>query len=210
MKRNQRYDALQNGEPFYFSNKPCKRGHLTLRRATTGTCIECAKIMAVKRYHADPQKTKERVKKIYWSNPEKYRQKVAQYRASFNEAQKKDFLETSKLRSRKWRKTNPNHFWTKVIKQTFVMNRRAKALNRMPKWLTETDLWIFEQAQEIRLLRQELFGFKWDVHHILPLRGELVSGLHTPFNLEVIPRSEHLKKHRFLKLTGGLSNAWTI
>jgi len=33
--------ARQNGEKYYFPNKPCKRGHLTLRRVSDGYCVEC-------------------------------------------------------------------------------------------------------------------------------------------------------------------------
>lgn len=36
--------AIQNGENFYYSGKPCKRGHTSLRPVTTSLCLECFEI----------------------------------------------------------------------------------------------------------------------------------------------------------------------
>lgn len=72
--------------------------------------------------------------------------------------------------------------------------RHADKLKRTPAWLTSDDLWMIEQAYEIAATRSKLFGFKWHVDHVLPLRGTFVSGLHTPYNLQVIPAVENLRK----------------
>jgi hypothetical protein len=65
--------------------------------------------------------------------------------------------------------------------------RRAAKLLRTPVWLTKDDMWLIEQAYELSALRTKLFGFAWEVDHILPLQGKIVSGLHVPNNLQVIP-----------------------
>lgn len=70
--------------------------------------------------------------------------------------------------------------------------------NRTPAWLTEDDFWIMEQAYELARLRTAMFGFQWEVDHELPLRGALVSGLHVPDNLKVIPKLfNRSKSNRF-------------
>jgi len=77
--------------------------------------------------------------------------------------------------------------------------RRASLIQRTPKWLTEDDFWIIEQAYELAKIRTQMFGFEWHVDHKIPLQGKRVSGLHTPLNLQVIEGSENCKKNaRFL------------
>lgn len=77
----------------------------------------------------------------------------------------------------------------------------SKALNeqkrqkRIPTWLSEDDKWMVEQAYELAAIRSKIFGFKWHVDHVIPLNGNLVSGLHVPTNLQVVPWIENLKKN---------------
>lgn len=71
---------------------------------------------------------------------------------------------------------------------------RASKLNRTPKWTTETDIWMMQEIYELSALRTKLTGVKWHVDHIIPLQGKFVSGLHTPFNMQVIPAIANIKK----------------
>lgn len=41
---NGRTAAATLGEEFFFTGKPCKRGHLAPRKTVTGDCVECRKI----------------------------------------------------------------------------------------------------------------------------------------------------------------------
>jgi hypothetical protein len=65
--------------------------------------------------------------------------------------------------------------------------RHGKA-KRTPKWLTKNEIWMMEEAYILAALRTKMFGFPWEVDHIIPLRGKLASGLHVPHNLQVIPK----------------------
>jgi hypothetical protein len=80
-----------------------------------------------------------------------------------------------------YRKENLNRHAAKETK------RRAAKINRTPAWLTEDDNWMIEQAYELASLRTKMFGFNWEVDHVLPLQGKIISGLHIPINLQVIP-----------------------
>lgn len=85
-------------------------------------------------------------------------------------------------------------------------NAAAKKLNavarkkRVPAWLTEDEHWMIEQAYELAALRTKMFGFSWHVDHVIPLNGRKVSGLHTPYNLQVIPAVDNLRKSNRMEL----------
>lgn len=72
--------------------------------------------------------------------------------------------------------------------------RRSTKLQRTPPWLSE------ECALEIKTLytRAQLIkqftGEIWHVDHIVPLKGKKVSGLHVPWNLQLLPAEENLSK----------------
>ncbi len=79
-------------------------------------------------------------------------------------------------------------------KNTYEAKRRAAKINRTPLWLTEEDRWMFKEVYSLSKLREELTGIKYNVDHIIPLQGKLVSGLHVPSNLQVIPAKDNFEK----------------
>jgi hypothetical protein len=90
-----------------------------------------------------------------------------------------------------------NKLWwssNKDKRASYQAKRKASQLQRTPKWLTKDDLWLIEEAYSLAQLRTNLFGIDWHVDHIIPLQGKLVSGLHVPSNIQVIPATENVKK----------------
>lgn len=75
-----------------------------------------------------------------------------------------------------------------------VRRRQAAKILRTPKWLTKNDIWMMQEIYRLAKLRTKIFGFSWHVDHVLPLQGKLVSGLHTPYNMQVIPAKQNLSK----------------
>ena len=39
--KSTRMEAAQNGDLEYYTGKPCKNGHITIRNTLTGACKEC-------------------------------------------------------------------------------------------------------------------------------------------------------------------------
>jgi hypothetical protein len=131
-------------------------------------------------YERNKELTKERARKWAEDNPEK--------RYAIHRKNREKDKDNHNARNRAWNKEN------KLKKAALEAKRRAAQLQRTPKWLTEDDLWMIEQAYELAQLRTEMFGFPWHVDHVIPLQGRNVSGLHVPINLQVIPGAENIKK----------------
>lgn len=85
---------------------------------------------------------------------------------------------------RRWKRSNPEWVNGWVAK-------RAKQVGRAtPPWLTP------EQHEQIAAIYREARsrGPGWHVDHIVPLHGRHVSGLHVPWNLQILPAAENLAK----------------
>ena len=66
------------------------------------------------------------------------------------------------------------------------MARYAGKKNRTPQWLTEFDLLAIKCKYQVAAMLNRESSDRWDVDHIVPLNGKTVSGLHVPWNLQVI------------------------
>lgn len=79
----------------------------------------------------------------------------------------------------------------RAIRCALQRNRRAVKLNRTPAWADRDK--IKNLYIEAALLTEST-GIQMHVDHIVPMQGELVSGLHVEYNLRVIPASENQAK----------------
>lgn len=74
-----------------------------------------------------------------------------------------------------------------------IAKRNAK-IRRTPKWLTVAQSESMAAIYSMSKWLSEVVGRKYHVDHIIPLQGKLVSGLHVPWNLQVIPAANNLSK----------------
>jgi hypothetical protein len=125
--------------------------------------------------------------------------KTAEQKRAYQRAYSAARPEESKLKSKLFYIKNPDYY--KQFRQKYPekvnakeAKRKTAKLHRTPLWLTEDDYWLIEQAYELAAKRTQLFGFSWHVDHIIPLQGKIVSGLHVPSNLQVIPASVNTSK----------------
>jgi|SRR5271166_1805685 len=75
--------------------------------------------------------------------------------------------------------------------------RRAAELNRTPAWADERQTQaIYEAASNM----SREFGVEMQVDHVIPLQGDLVSGLHIHSNLQIIPALLNQQKNNHFKV----------
>ena len=180
-----RAEAKATGATHYFTGKPCKQGHIALRK-TKGACVECLKLewkQAAKtrvdyfREYNRREDVKDRKNDWYIDNRE---QVIA--------ASKTTPLHKKAQYKRDWKERNG--VWVRAD----TKNRRRKHRDATPPWLTPTQKATMRDMYKIAITMTQTTGEQYVVDHIVPLRSEVVCGLHVPWNLRVITQEENLKK----------------
>jgi hypothetical protein len=133
-------------------------------------------------------KEKERKTKALWNlaNAEKHRGWIKAW-----EIKNQDKVKASQ---KKWYLANKDKVKAKV------RARQASQLQRTPCWVTLIDKERMENQYRLASLLSKVTGSPWEVDHIFPLQGELISGFHVPSNLQVIPRLINRSKHNRVEL----------
>lgn len=159
-----RQQAKAQNAARYFTGNACIKGHVSERYTANKTCCECANAIANKTKAKDRQKYV--ASSVKWGrlNPEK---KNAQHL--------------------KANRKNParRNLWT--------ANYRSAKDQRQPIWLTSGQIFEMESVYTYCSALRNC-GLDYHVDHIVPLRGKIVSGLHVPWNLQVILGSDNVKK----------------
>ena len=196
--------AKERGDKTYVPENPCKKGHM-LRRVSTGDCIECKReyeklIIKKDRTSYNLRKQLERKHRL-----ESIALKAKMLRKNESQEKRTIRLEKARLNAKKWRENNIGNVKIKESKRLYKIKnpdmqvfycakRRAALMCRIPQWLTSEDLWLIKEAYSLAKLRTKMFGFEWHVDHVIPLQGKMVSGLHVPTNLQIIPWKENISK----------------
>ena len=196
-----RAEAKAQDLKFYNTGKPCKHGHLSDRYTSTAICVDCVKLAGVDRYKNNRDAQHASWRKWYEANKSTHNVRVKRWQEANKDKVKIDAKawnaanpEKVKAKQRRYIKKHPDAYTARAVASV------AKRAKRVPQWLTSDDRWMMREAYNLAKLRTQLFGFTWEVDHIIPLRGDLVSGLHVPTNLQVIPKSENRSKRNHYSL----------
>ncbi len=189
----------------YTSTTPCKRGHIGERYKSTGDCVGCvflryatesaekrARRLAKTETYRQANKDKIRQYKKEWAEqvkatetPEQrekrlaaQRAKTAAYRARLTEEKQSAVHALTRERTKQWRRENPGR--VKILDRA----KKVHIRQRTPAWADRKAI-----AEVYRACPPG-----YHVDHIVPLRGEAVSGLHIPWNLQYLPADENMKK----------------
>jgi hypothetical protein len=151
------------------------------------------------REYAAKHKAYARVKAWRAANPEK--------RSAQNQRYAEKHPDKVSAKTIRWKRANPERA-AEVSRATRAKNSdrivankakyRASKINRTPAWLTEQDMVVIRCFYSVARMYNRVSNEKWHVDHVVPLNGKIVSGLHVPGNLCVVPAKEnHLKNNKY-------------
>jgi hypothetical protein len=195
----------------YFTGLKCKHGHTAERFTSTGQCVVCVTEHA-KKWHKQnrdkinlasrertkrkpkkkrkPSKTRQEIQRAYVKR-KKLEASVGPPKPKTQRPRKPPFKYTPERKREKWQEYYSNNLAKMIAK---AATRRSRQMKSCPDWLSKEQhveiLNIYKQCRAI----SKSTGIPHHVDHIIPLCGKTVCGLHVPWNLNVIPASENMKK----------------
>jgi hypothetical protein len=174
-------------------------------------CKTCKKQKKKEQYNKNKQKILLKQKQYVQKNKQLIKERAASYRVKNRENKNKKDLEyyyANKelilLKAKERYKKNKNKIKAKVKKYTELNKAKVTAIKAKyraakyqatPKWLTKEHLdeikSFYELARELAWLNE---GQVLQVDHIIPLQGKDVCGLHVPWNLQLLNKSNNISK----------------
>lgn len=222
MKKCAKCGEFKNLFDFY-KEKKYKDGHTytckfcILKYAKSEHVLAKKRILSKKYRENNPEKVKAHYKKYSEINKESLKQKRKEYALKNKDKIKirqkeyrstEKYREINKIKCREFKKNFPekkkkcdrNYFLNNKAKCSAIGARyRALKKNATPKWLTKEHNEEIEKFYEISHRLTKESGILHNVDHIIPIQGETVTGLHVPWNLQVITAKENqIKKNKLL------------
>lgn len=117
-------------------------------------------------------------KKYRTLHPDRYKEQSRKYSKKYYEANKDKWPAARK----KWQDNNSEK--QSALWRFYTAKRRANILQATPIWVNMDE--IFEIYKSCPINHH--------VDHIVPIKGKLVSGLHVPWNLQILSASENIRK----------------
>jgi hypothetical protein len=207
--------ALAAGERFYFTGKPCKRGHVANRYTCNSGCSACVIENHYARLARDAEKHRAEnalaCAKYRARNPG-YQQRWAEKNRAKANATKTQWRAKNMGRhlayNARWRVENLAH--ARALGARWKSENRARVRGTQAQWrannLARARAYDAKRyAQEKRSTpawaeHERIAEFYancppgWHVDHFYPIQGQHVSGLHVLANLQYLPATENLRK----------------
>lgn len=207
--------AKKADSKYYFTGKPCPKGHISKRWACNGTCYECTRENA-KKHQKDRSDLRASRSRRWRGTSKNYLELNRLNRKRFAEKNPERSLEIGRnsyakhrekniLKAREYREVNADQVRERDRIRSTRPDRRAslnekngyrRALERnaTPPWLNDEHRKYIRNIYKQAKIKSEETGVPHHVDHIHPLAGENFCGLHVPWNLQILPCQDNLKK----------------
>lgn len=168
------------------------------RRSKCKLCVSTDRKTQYKDNPAAKAKARERVKLWTANNRGRYESRQVAYREAnskhlkqYGKCYRDERKEELKTYLKDWKENNPE----KVAKSC-AARRAVKKSSMLHLSVAESEFnsLVIEECYALSILREEMTKFRWHVDHIVPLRSDIVCGLHWYRNLRVIPAIDNLRK----------------
>jgi len=170
--------ARRRGETTYFTGRPCKHGHVSPRNTADGSCVGCREAFRAVYRDEAREYIRDKRKRMLAEDAEGTRRKQRRRQ------QIERILEPDRVRERDRRNGRIKRTRHPDRKLAEVRRRQAAKLNRTPPWADQDAIREFY----VRCPPGH------EVDHVIPLRGDLASGLHVETNLQILLAEENRLK----------------
>lgn len=202
-----RKEAIARGIKWFFTGVPCPRGHTAKRSVSNNECRGCVNAKARQQRIDRPERLRAKDKRKYWKAPEVMKSRSKAMREKHHEKR----LEWDRNRyhtdpARKAYQLKQAHEWWKKTPENrakrilYTNTKRAHIKRATPKWLSASDRKKISEIYHLASTLNNGSG-RYHVDHIVPLRGKLVSGLHVPWNLQILTAQQNQRKRNVFEQT---------
>lgn len=158
-------------------------------------CKECCKATTKRYREANKEKYYASAKRWAKENPDKvkaYRQRDFEANKERILAKRREYYLKNRERILEYKKSYGKI--NRGKRNAIEAKRYAEKLNRTPNWLTKAQK---EEIEQFYWLAKDLYrvtGETYHVDHIVPMQGKNISGLHVPWNLQILPSDLNASK----------------
>jgi len=162
------------GDGLAYRCKECSSRRSALRYLTHRAHISAK---SKRRYHENKEARSAQIAKWQSENANRVRETKKEYRALKRDARKQY--------NKKWAANNRDKLNARDSR------RRAALMQATPAWADNNKI---QEIYSLAKQYENVFGGRWSVDHIVPLRSKLVCGLHVETNLRILPLNENKAK----------------
>lgn len=177
--------ARRVGLASYFTGKPCKRGHVTMRYISDRSCVICRALTARAWQRQNRESENERMRRQRAANPAASRAATAKWRADNPEIFRKSYSAFRKNNLLKCRAAVAR--WANLNRQQIRAIAHARRCRQLaaPGRFTAQDIVRIKRQQHSRCAycRYQLIGTNFHIDHIQPLA---CGGTNWPRNLQLL------------------------